>query len=484
MGIDYKGQRFCDECGGLMAKAQRIENEKEYCSSCYPRVFPPRPCTTCDGTARAHRFVTEPVCGKCLRKDRKCLRCDKQILRAGLRVGTKYACHACAVHFQPVVVCPGCGKQAQRLSRVDGQGEAVCDNCRNRANNLTCARCRKFRLASSLVDGRAYCAACVPGEEMSHPCPDCAEPVPGTGKTPCLRCYNRRKVQSCVNLAAVALERPWSRTLLDQYGHWLCAQHPTKPALHRLLEKHVPFFVRIDTTFAEASQITSQALLDHLGSVYLRQYLLASRFLQASLKVPVDRNARQQVAEQATINKLMGQAKRAQVDAVVQRYAAWLHMQGIALRTQRLYLSSAVAFAIRTQLQPTQEPGPDAIEHFLKERPGLRASLAKFTRFTRDVLGWELRAAPARASSKRPTTVRRMQTLLAKLPAGNPQQAQTADLADVLALALGFPKGTLAPHPQLTRDEHRRFVLHHGGEQVAIPEVLQPVADALWLRQP
>ncbi|KGG96078.1 hypothetical protein P368_02345 [Comamonas thiooxydans] len=254
--------------------------------------------------------------------------------------------------------------------------------------------------------------------------------------------------------------------------------------MHRLLEKHVPFFARIDTTFAEPRQITSQALLDHLGSAYLRQYLLASRFLQASLQAPVDRSARQQVAEQATIDKLIVQAKHAQVDVVVQRYAAWLHMQGIALRTQRLYLSSAVAFAIRTQLQPTQEPGPYAIEHFLKERPGLRANLTKFTRFTRDVLGWKLKAGPARASNKRPVTVRRMQTLLAKLPAGDPQQAQTADLTDVLALALGFPKGALAPHPQLTRDEHLHFVLHHGDEQVAIPEVLQHVAETLWMRQP
>lgn len=484
MSVDYKGQRFCDECGRLIAKAHRIENDKEYCSSCYPRVFPPRPCTTCEGTARSHRFVSDPVCGKCLRKDRKCLRCDKQIPRAGLRVGTKYACKACAVHFLPAVMCPGCGNKAQSLSRVNGQGEAVCNSCRNRANNVTCARCRKFRLATCFVDGRAYCAACVPGEEMFHSCPNCGEPVPGTGEAPCLRCYNRRKVQSSASLAVSGLERPWSRTLLEQYGRWLCAQHPTKIALYQLFEKHVPFFVRIDTTFAEPCQITSQSLLDHLGSAYLRQYLLASRFLQASLQVPVDRSARQRVAEHATIEKLMVQAKRAQVDTVVQRYAVWLNMQGIALRTQRLYLSSAVAFAIRTQLQPTQEPEPHALEIFLKERPGLRANLTKFTRFTRDVLGWELRAEPARASNKRPVTVRRMQTLLAKLPAGNIHHAQIADLIDVLALALGFPKGALAPYPQFTRDQHRHFVLHHGSEQVAIPEVLQPVAETLWMRRP
>lgn len=484
MGVDYKGQRFCDECGRLITKAHRVENDKEYCSSCYPRVFPPRPCTACEGTARAHRFVSNPVCGKCLRKDRKCLRCEKQIPRAALRVGTKYACQACAVHFRPAVMCPSCGKQAQSLSRVDGRGEAVCDNCRSRVHNVTCARCRKFRLLSCLVDGRAYCAACVPGEEVFHPCPDCGEPVSGTGEAPCLRCYNRRKVQSSVNLAAVGLEQSWSRTLLKQYGHWLCAQHPTKPALHRLLEKHVPFFTRIDTTFFEPQQITSRTLLDHLGSAYLRQYLLASRFLQASLQAPVDRSARQQVAEQATIDKLMAEAKRAQVDAVVQRYAAWLHDQDIALRTQRLYLSSAVAFAIRTQLQPTQEPGPHAIEYFLKDRPGLRANLVKFARFTRDVLGWELRAGPARASNKRPVTVRRMKTLLAKLPAGDLLQAQTADLVEVLALALGFPKGALALLPQLTRDEYRHFVLHHDDEQVAIPEVLKSVAEILWMRQP
>ncbi len=36
MSIDFKGQRYCDECGRTIINAHRLHKGAEYCSSCYP----------------------------------------------------------------------------------------------------------------------------------------------------------------------------------------------------------------------------------------------------------------------------------------------------------------------------------------------------------------------------------------------------------------------------------------------------------------
>lgn len=484
MGIDSRGKRFCDECGNPMRKAHRVEQGKEYCANCYPRVFEQVACASCARPARVLRYSPQaPLCPTCARQGRTCVRCDKPIARAGIRVGQRFACAACAPYFREKKPCSGCGRPSSRLSRLNGEGEPLCDRCRQRATHVSCATCRKFRLPSfTSQDGKQYCASCVPGKEVTHTCPQCGHPVAGSGNACCVRCYNRGAVLGRAELNAAAFAQPWARELLREYAKWLCANYPAKPALHKQLERHVPFFARIDATFTSTTQLDGNSMVYRLGSAFLRKYLLASRFVQHRMAAPVDAQKRASAAEDALLTDLQARAERSSAAVLLGAYWSALQEEPIAARTRRAYFSTALRFCESRGSQASQGPPAAVITSFLRATPGARNNLMRFATFARAQRGWEFPMGPRPLVTGLPATVRRVARLQERIENVTVANAATRDLMALLAVTLGFPSAqALARARFRTSAEHTE--LQVGSERVIVPDKLRLIAVELERRQ-
>lgn len=480
MGIDPGGTRFCDECGSAIQKAHRVHAGHDYCAKCYPRVFIPMPCSRCAQSTRAHRALLQPVCAACERETRRCLRCDRPMIKAGRQVGARYACNACAPHFRQKQPCPACGKASSRLARTAGSDVATCDACRNRLTHETCAGCRKYRLVVARSDsGRPYCANCVPGSQVSHACPDCGVAVPGRGTGRCLRCYNREACTSRAVLGAATLNQPWVRDLFTDYAQWLWAERPTKPALHKLLEAHLPFFARLDTEFTTLAAVKSDALQRQLGSPVLRKYLLASRFVRQRLGLQTA--TPQDQVDAGGWARARQRASEHPAGEVLIQYADWLVQQSVAPRTARLYLSAAAKLCEFSRV--TQNPPPQhAVEEFLRRRPGHRNSLSRFCVFASQSLGWAIALGGMPTTGRAPTTVKRLRALLDQVSSEGLRKARALDLARIVALSFGYAQPKSAELPMIEASG-AGYVLVADGEHLPVPPLLAAVAGEIVRRR-
>src|SRR5699024_3299759 len=183
----------CDSCGGRMPKAVRVEDGYAYCRKCYQVTFEATRCGRCGGGMRAHYNDTDPVCRECKRTGRTCLRCGGTFRKAGRLVRGGAVCSSCAPHFRPATACSACGQPSKRVSRVSWFDGPVCDSCR-KPDHVTCAVCRRHRsCAGETAEGKPVCRDCLPGEEITHACPDCGEQTPGGGRAPCRGCAVTRR---------------------------------------------------------------------------------------------------------------------------------------------------------------------------------------------------------------------------------------------------------------------------------------------------
>lgn len=179
-------------------------------------------------------------------EDRRCVRCERTMKKAGLAVEGGFACGSCAPHYRAPKPCPACSRPTTRLSRGGGLEVPVCDSCRRRATHATCARCRKHRLvAATDADGHKLCGACLPGGESVPLCDGCGSEVPGAGIRRCVRCYNKEVCGTHAARLSEGFRCDWMRELFAAYAKWLWRLRGDKPALHTLLDDHLPFFKTI-----------------------------------------------------------------------------------------------------------------------------------------------------------------------------------------------------------------------------------------------
>lgn len=176
MSVDTKAGRYCDGCGRTIAKAHRIFEGKDYCSTCYANTFISKSCLQCGASARVHKHAQgDAQCRKCSLKGRVCQRCDRPIIGgAGMISAGKPVCSSCTPHFREARPCERCGRLSTRLSAVPQMGikEKICDRCRSDVLHKTCSICRKSRkVAGYAPANKPYCVQCIPGQELNHLCP-------------------------------------------------------------------------------------------------------------------------------------------------------------------------------------------------------------------------------------------------------------------------------------------------------------------------
>lgn len=484
MSIDAKVGRFCDECGRTTHNIKRIYRGKDFCGTCYPRVFIHRNCSKCNTLTRAHRNEALPLCRPCNTAIRKCLRCEKPVPQAGIRVGDQVACPSCAVYFREQKPCPSCGALSGRLSRAKlfGFDEPTCDACRGAAIQQTCKRCRKSRtVAFQTLEGEPYCKGCVPGAEVSHACPKCTAEVVGDGMAVCRACYTADAVRSSAQLASATLESQRIRCLYLGYCEWLLEKHPAKPKLNRMAEGHVAFFARLDVTFGDAAPLSRKEMLKQMGTTYLRRYLLASRYVVQHGIDDVAPQELQDASEQLIVKNKLAALARKEFGPVLQGFVDWLDHRKAKIRTIRLYLRAAEKFCSYGK-QTSMPPSQQKLESFVVSHRGSRNSLAAFIKFGRQKLDWNVTLPPVQRSGKPPATIPRIAALANQISSNGIGNVGEDVLRRMLATALGFQLRNVNSNSILQLDTGE-YVLRVESEEIALPEQLAQYAAELVRRR-
>lgn len=487
MSYDRKGQRYCDGCGRIIANAHRRYHGDDYCSSCYPRLFVRMPCRLCGELARFHQHVpeSERVCGKCERGRRKCLRCGKPLPRAAMRVAGGAVCTSCAYYFAEKKPCPRCGRPSARLSRAPALGidEPVCDRCRNRLTHRTCSVCHRYRcVAGTSPDGKPHCAACAPGLAAFHACPACGTRVPGAGHGRCLACLNRERITRETDLQKLALSQDWTRDLYVGFGEWLVAEHPSDRRLLSTLTRHFGFFETVDTGCRSLVEVASGFLLDRFGVAGLRSHALPMRYLGERHGIAIEGAKKADHVERQRIHAIVQQSGKDPWGAVLERYDQWMVQKRVAVRTRRLYLSTAANFCRTEGLDATGRYTSAQVLHFLKRHPGLRANLFRWVAFGREALGCVPDIPPAKRRKRRPRTARDLALLLSKVEAAGPEHASLAVLERAIAKAFGFSVAAFRGCEWLFEERDKGVWLCCDGERLRVPSALVPAVQA-WARR-
>jgi hypothetical protein len=444
---DPKYGRCCDQCGRAVDAIKKIHLGNDYCAACYQRVFVRKTCSRCGETVRHHRHAAgEVICGTCERSTRTCLRCGKPTPQAGKIVGRSAVCNACSPYFKEKAACACCGRESSRLSRAQSVGlnNPVCHSCRNKVTHGSCSICRRYRaIVGRTSEDRPYCRNCVPDAQMSHPCPDCGDILPGSGLGRCQTCLVKKRIRHDAALAGAKIEADWVRCLWESFAERQIAQASSSLLFVARTIRSVEFFLELQGKFVGSKEITSKYMSERFGSKFLRKYLVASRFVIERLNLERFQEAREDVAERGRALAIVERASEKLYGPLLHSYAAHLEGHGSNLRTMRLYLRAAEAFCVDRNIKNSAAWPSGTLEAYLIKSPGHFASLTRFVTFCRKHLKWDVAmprkgdrpVKPLQAVQDR-TELRRQMKKVADVP---PSCQTTRQLGRILALSLGVP---------------------------------------------
>lgn len=441
MSYDHKQIRYCDECGRTIEKAHRIFQGYDYCSTCYPRVFPKVKCSLCGESARSHRYSnSDPICRSCEINTRKCLRCEKPVPRAGKVINGKPVCPSCTPYFNEPKVCSSCGQPSKRVTRLPKYGleNPMCDACRRKVTHVTCSFCRKHRPVHGITeDGKEYCISCIPGHQQYHLCPGCGVSLPGKGASRCRSCLNLSRLIREADLHSLILNRVWARELLVEFAIWLHGRSGQQPNCLKLFTSHEDFFERIDAEFVSLVDIHEASILDRLGVTLLRKHLLVSIFLQERLQISIRSEAKEDSAERTRIQEKLIKNIREPWAPLLTGYESWLSNEKISVRTKRLYLRAAENFCQAEKIKSDVAWENNAVSDFLKKNPGSRANLFRFVTYCRVILKWEV-GIPSKPQSNLASLPKKLRLLINQINIEGIDEVDLDLLNKTLALAFGY----------------------------------------------
>lgn len=392
-------QPICGVCERVTVKATRVEAEVRYCSTCYARSFKRLLCGGCGMFKRLLASRDDPRCQACV-SAMPCIRCR----RAGRPIGKITAqgpvCSSCYIYFVDLRACEVCNEPARvlRLLRTADGDKRACPRCL-RADQHTCASCRKHRVCTQTSEGRWRCRRCAEGGEVT--CRTCSAPMPAGGGKRCQACYWTERCGRSASQLVELLQTKRARDAFAEFAAWLPAQGSAQRAAMNL-RKHVEFFEMLESVGDEAW--TGDLLLERFGTAVLRRYELPVRWLQmrAGVVLPAQDKARE--ADSRRVRKAMsamphGTVARDLLEAFQKELQHRRDAGKLTELSMRLAFRPAVALLGVEDPQGSRAPTQAALERYLSEVPGQRAAVSTFLGFLRASCGLELRLPPKAAAS-------------------------------------------------------------------------------------
>ena len=387
-----------------MEKAHRVHAGLRYCTTCYYRCFKSTACASCGQMARLLTTEQNAVCDKCLNR-RPCARC----LRVGLPVGklTPYGpvCMACRKYFSVPKVCEVCGKEdrcASRVRRLWGD-KIVCYKCA-RVDFRHCVRCLFPGICEPDEQGRITCARCRNGPD-GH-CKGCGISIPAGLKTQCWICRERQRLRHRGYGLAELLRTHDCREAFRAYVDWLGqSRYPAKHA--RELIRHVDLFVEVERRGLSLDD--GSALLQELGTLFLRRHLLVTRWLEEVRSCNIGQQQRADASDRVRLKSAVEElaensAGRRLAEQFMAELSDAVSAGSITIRTARLSMRPAVDLLKRLWQKGILSVTQDELISFLREKPGQRAAIARFVGFVRRTTGSDLVFPRADQISKLPFT--------------------------------------------------------------------------------
>ncbi len=465
MGTDIKGERFCDHCGRLLAKAVKIHLGAEYCRSCYQTQFHRTTCATCNGPMRAHRRSNDPVCAPCQRAERLCQRCGRLTPIAARIVQGKPVCRGCATHFNAERVCNTCGQRSKRLFRalIERDGVASnedrqleCQPCRNKATHATCAACRRHRKVVAFdLARRPLCADCSAVEPATHECPTCGKTVAGGGHANCLTCSVRASATAKSRVLGAGLEHAWTCDAWRGFSDSLIGSDSHVKKAARVLGASLSYFEKLDDIAEEIGAPTLGRLHESITSADHRRHLLAYRYVLGRIGEDGAAEARVEAAERIRLEEVLSRAKGKRYEALLIAYVQQLRTGSLAVKTVRLYAGVAQSFCERARASAERPWTDTAIKIFLQQTPGAASSLSRFVSFCRRHLGWDIRMPSKREwqhdEARASRDVERLRRILRKLGPRPISELKLLEVSRLISAATGVPMRTLSSAKQVSR---------------------------------
>lgn len=475
----------CGNCGQEMDKAHRIHLGTGYCSICYPRIFPPRPCHVCGKAARAHRNDTSPTCGSCLREDRSCLRCGKLTPKASLRVGQQVACAVCARYYRAPEPCDMCAVPSARLSRSTAfpQKGRMCEKCLRAAVGATCSHCRRHRTVNFMtLDRKPLCKACCASPEATHLCPDCDSRVNGTGVSPCMPCAIKRSNVVKQLGAQQVLESQAVRQLYADFTRW-GNETGRASKLAASAPRYLQFLVKLDAALKrENAELHEDLILEVFSTEELRQMGLLAQHMAETGFLNDDAAARRRRSDERLLaskrEAIAGQSWAENIERFEKALSA--REPPISLRTRKSYVHAAIALMTQSKVSRASQVGQGAVDSLVARKPGLRASLTAFLTHLGEIHGLRLKLKP---KSRKPVPLVRqakyVRAILDALESDVDRPARLALTAKLLSKLLNTPMDRILQlrHSDLNIADFSRLKLN--GQWLQLPEQLHPILAAL-----
>lgn len=263
------------------------------------------------------------------------------------------------------------------------------------SQQATCSRCsRHRRVVARTEHGKALCAACCGPNPASRSCPGCGETVPGAGQGLCLTCSVTASARRRADELAGRLEADWVRRLWATFAEDLLRPPAKVNRAASTLTRAHEYFLLLERTFRDQEALTAAALHRRIPSSTHRSYLLSYRHVLAKLELAGADVERAASTEEARILAIVARAAGTGHAQIIASYRDALRQAQVPLRTARLYLSVAQAFAAKAGLSEGVPCAQDSLEIHIKQSPGSRASLSRFVRFGVEKLGWTVKLPP------------------------------------------------------------------------------------------
>ncbi|MCU1038051.1 hypothetical protein JAK72_07600 [Stenotrophomonas maltophilia] len=241
-----------------------------------------------------------------------------------------------------------------------------------------------------------------------------------------------------VELRLPLFEQAWVAQLYKNFAEWSAGRGVRTPRLPTNVAKAADFFLTLDRTRDVCPPLTADTVVKVFSSKELRSSLNAMIFLQQWFGFIIDSKTRAEGQSLALIEDKLAASFGTPWHAYLISYRAWLADK--PARTVAQYIGVAEAFC-----RHCQTSGPfsqQELIEFLATRPGARTNLGPWVSFVQKHLGWSVtlppKVIPTAALRK---DAARLEKLLNAM--GDPSEASTSDLADVVALAFGLSRREL-----------------------------------------
>lgn len=272
-----------------------------------------------------------PVCATC-RAGQRCARdgCGKPIplYRSYYLPGVGFVCGWCRIKAREGVICPKCGRTAQRLARARAHGleTPVCDTCRYQASTKRCPLCRKKTYLPAVDSrGRRICSYCRKHGAKPYVCPECGrDRIARADTRKCHECFCRDRAACRKETLAKSFSQGWVKNLFDEF-YADARRTPWGAQLFLRLPYFAKFFTALDRSFRSPNELTNEDLYRIFGGKTLRNYERPHRFLiRCGYLPPFSIAARESSREKRIVQIFFEKSSGKWYEAELRRFHAFL----------------------------------------------------------------------------------------------------------------------------------------------------------------